>query len=64
MSSVRDLADRLGKNSGNVSRELKVLTECGVVGFVKNGTSKRPVLAYDTIISEPLIAPKESDTPA
>ena len=59
VSSVRDLADRLDRNPGNVSRELDLLVEHEVVGYIDNGTAKQPVLAHDTIISEPLVVSSE-----
>lgn len=46
-----------------MSRELEDLAECGVVEFLGDGASKGPVLAHSSIISDPLIALKESDTP-
>jgi predicted transcriptional regulator len=59
ISSVRDLADRLDRNPGNVSRELELLVKHNIVGYVEDGAAKRPVLEHDTVISEPLIASNE-----
>jgi predicted transcriptional regulator len=54
IKSVRDLADHLDRNPGNVSRELDILARHNVVGYVEEGRAKRPVLEHETIIGEPL----------
>lgn len=64
VSSVRDLAERLDRNPGNVSRELELLVKHNVVEYIGNGTAKQPVLEHNTIISEPLVTldePKSAD---
>jgi predicted transcriptional regulator len=56
VTSVRDLADRLDRNPGNISRELDVLVRNNVVGYNEEGKVKRPTLEYETVIGEPFVA--------
>jgi predicted transcriptional regulator len=60
VTSVRDLADRLDRNPGNISRELDVLVRNNVVGYNEEGKVKRPTLEYETVIGEPFITSEPS----
>lgn len=54
VDSVRDLARRLDRDKGHVSRDLAVLAEHGVVEYEDAGRAKRPVLVQEHVIVEPL----------
>jgi len=54
IDSVRDLARTLGRDKGQVSRDLGVLAEHSVVQFEETGRAKRPYLTQEYIIVEPL----------
>lgn len=56
VSSVRDLAETLDRDPGNLARDLQVLVAENVVRYVEQGRAKRPELIHDTIVSEPIIA--------
>lgn len=47
--SVSALADRLGRDQGNVSRALSVLEEYGLVRLTREGREKRPEAAVTQI---------------
>lgn len=55
VASIRDLARRVGRDKGNVKRDLDVLVEENVVAFESDGRSKRPYIKPDTIVQEPLV---------
>lgn len=55
ISSVRSLAERLDRDVSIVSRDLDVLFEAEVIDFEENGRAKKPVLAHETIIAEPIV---------
>ena len=55
VSSVRELARRLDRDVSIVSRDLDILFEAGVVDYEDNGRAKRPVLAHDTVLVEPIV---------
>lgn len=57
--SQRNLANHLDRNPGNVKRDLDVLCEEGVVAREADGRAKRPVLKYDTVTVEPVVAPAD-----
>jgi predicted transcriptional regulator len=57
VASKRKLAERLGRDPGAVQRDLDHLIEADLVDIEQDGRSKRPVLAHDTILIEPLVAP-------
>lgn len=57
IESIRGLARRVGRDKGNVKRDLDVLVEENLVEFVTDGRSKRPAIKPDTIIQEPLVNP-------
>ena len=56
ISSLRELADILDRNPGNLSRDLKVLVAEDIIRYESDGKSKRPELKHDTIVQEPLVA--------
>jgi predicted transcriptional regulator len=53
--SVRGLARELGRDKGQVSRDLGLLAEHGIVTFDTNGRSKSPRLAQEHIVIEPVV---------
>jgi predicted transcriptional regulator len=55
VESVRELADVLERDYGNVSRDLGTLVRSNIVGYMENGASKRPVLEHETVIVEPIL---------
>ncbi|WP_256394195.1 HVO_A0114 family putative DNA-binding protein [Natronoarchaeum rubrum] len=54
VESVRHLARSLDRDKGQVSRDLGVLAEHGVIAYDEEGRSKRPYLVQEHIIVEPL----------
>jgi len=54
VESVRDLARRVGRDKAQVSRDLGVLAEHAVVNFEETGREKRPYLANDHLVVEPI----------
>lgn len=53
--SVRSLARDLERDKGQVSRDLSLLAEHGVVTFDIDGRSKRPRLAQEHVVIEPVV---------
>lgn len=60
ITSVRDLANALDRDYGNVSRDLDSLATSDLVSYVEQGRSKQPVVKHDSIVVEPLMAPVEA----
>lgn len=60
VASIRDLARRVGRDKGNVKRDLDVLVEENIVAFESDGRAKRPYVKPDTIVQEPIIRPPTS----
>lgn len=54
IESVRDLARRAERDKGQVSRDLGVLAEHGVISYEQEGRSKRPYLTQEHIVVEPI----------
>lgn len=54
IESVRELARSVGRDKGQVSRDLGVLAEHGVVSYEDNGRAKRPYLTQEHITVEPI----------
>jgi predicted transcriptional regulator len=54
VESVKSLAERLDRDHGQVSRDLGVLAEHGIIDYERDGRSKRPVLAHEHLVVEPL----------
>lgn len=59
VSSLRDLANHLDRNPGNLSRDMQVLVAENIIRYEENGKAKRPELKHDTIITEPLVATED-----
>ncbi|GAB3691294.1 hypothetical protein GCM10028857_28490 [Salinarchaeum chitinilyticum] len=54
VESVRDLASRVGRDPGQVSRDLAALAERGIVEYEESGRAKRPVLVQEHVVVEPI----------
>ncbi|ELZ05720.1 HVO_A0114 family putative DNA-binding protein [Natrialba aegyptia] len=54
-SSMRDLARRVDRNVSVVSRDLDILFEADIIDYEQNGRSKKPVLAHENVIVEPIV---------
>lgn len=54
ISSVRDLSRQLDRNVSVVSRDLDVLFEADIINFEKDGRAKKPVMAHEHVVVEPL----------
>lgn len=55
IASVRDLARRLDRDKGHVSRDLAVLAEHGIVGYESDGRAKAPRLKHEHVVVEPVV---------
>lgn len=55
IGSVRELARRLNRDKGQVSRDLQVLAEHAVIRYETDGRSKAPRLTQDHIVIEPIV---------
>ena len=53
--SVRGLAGELDRDPGDVSRDLTLLAEHGVVTYDESGVSKSPRLVQERVVVEPVI---------
>lgn len=53
--SVTDLADAVGRDKADVSRDLKLLTHHRMTTYDHDGNRKVPKLAHETIVVEPII---------
>lgn len=53
--SVRALARDLGRDKGQVSRDLGVLAEHSIVTFETDGRSKSPRLTQEHVLIEPIV---------
>lgn len=54
VDSVSELADTLDRDTGNVSRDLQVLADCGIVNMTVEGRTKVPELVHELVVVEPL----------
>jgi len=54
VESVKALAERLDRDHGQVSRDLSVLAEHGIVKYDTDGRAKQPTLAPEHLVVEPL----------
>lgn len=54
VDSVRELARRVDRDKGQVSRDLGILAEHGVVSYDEQGRAKRPYLVQEHIVVEPV----------
>lgn len=48
--NINDLSKRLGRKRENVSRDLRILKEYGIVDFKKNGREKNPIIVKDELV--------------
>lgn len=55
VESVRELARRLGRDKGQVSRDLGKLAEHGVIRYEEAGRAKTPHLTQERIVVEPIV---------
>ena len=55
VDSVKSLADRLNRDHGQVSRDLGVLAEHGIIEYDTDGRAKQPKLAAEHLVVEPLV---------
>ena len=55
IESVRDLSRRVDRDVSIVSRDLDVLFEAGIIDFEQDGRAKRPTLAHQTVVVEPIV---------
>lgn len=55
VESVRDLARRVERNVSIVSRDLDVLYEADLIEFEHDGRKKKPVLAHENVLIEPVV---------
>lgn len=55
VESIRDLAERIDRDKGDVSRDLSVLAKHDLVEFEMDGTRKIPSVKHKTVIVEPLL---------
>lgn len=63
--SIRQLADRLGRDVKTVHNDLQVLAEYDVVHFEQAGRAKRPFVPYDTIeVNLEISTPRPADDTA
>jgi predicted transcriptional regulator len=53
--SVRSLASELKRDKGQVSRDLSLLAEHGIVTFETDGRSKSPRLTQEHVVIEPVV---------
>jgi predicted transcriptional regulator len=58
--SQNQLAEALGRDPGNVKRDLDVLIEEDIVQRVRDGKAKKPALKHETIITEPIVATRSN----
>lgn len=56
VASIRDLARRIDRDTGNVKRDLDVLVAENIVAFHRDGRAKRPYVKPDTIVQEPVVS--------
>jgi predicted transcriptional regulator len=64
-ASIRQLAQRLGRDVKSVHENLQILADYDIVLFEEEGQAKRPVVPYETIeISLEISAPERSDDAA
>lgn len=55
VESVRGLARELGRDKGQVSRDLGVLAAHGIVRYERVGNAKRPRLTQEHVVVEPIV---------
>ena len=55
ITSMRDLARRVDRDVSIVSRDCDVLFEADVIGYEQQGRAKRPILAHENVVVEPIV---------
>lgn len=55
VDSMRELAQRVDRDKSIVSRDLDVLFEAEIIDYEPHGKAKKPVLAHDNILVEPIV---------
>lgn len=55
VESIRDLADRLERDKGDVSRDVTTLAKHDLVELQTEGRRKVPRIKHETVIVEPLL---------
>lgn len=55
IKSIRDLADRLERDKGDVSRDVTILAKHNLVELVTKGRRKVPQVKHETVIVEPVL---------
>ena len=53
--SIRDLSAKLDRDVSVVSRDLDVLFQADVIDYEEHGRRKKPVLAYENVIVNPIV---------
>lgn len=54
IDSVKDLADQLNRDRGNLSRDLEILFQEDMIEYQRDGKKKKPVLKHKIVVPEPL----------
>lgn len=54
VNSVSELADALDRDTGNLSRDLQILADHGIVNLTADGRAKVPELVHELVAVEPL----------
>jgi len=52
IESQNQLAEILGRDPGNVKRDVAVLIDAGIIGRKKEGRAYRPYLKFDLVLAE------------
>lgn len=55
ISSMRDLARHVDRDISIISRDCDILYEADVIEYEQSGRSKRPVLAHENVVVEPIV---------
>lgn len=54
IGSVKELADELGRDRGNLSRDLEILFQEDMIDYQHDGKKKKPVLKHTRVVPEPV----------
>ncbi len=55
VSSMRELARQVERDISIVSRDLDVLYEADIIDYEQTGRSKKPILAHENVVIDPLV---------
>lgn len=55
ITSMRDLGRRVDRDISIISRDLDVLFEADIIDYEQSGRSKRPILAHENVVVEPIV---------